>query len=79
MREVRLSAWQCWKRAQVDVRVRDGLAADYAGWQARAAAEVPDAWPVPIERLVGVQLGAVLGAAAHLAGAADIPAGRAIR
>ncbi|MBA8794192.1 hypothetical protein FHX74_001797 [Friedmanniella endophytica] len=51
-------------------RLRGELGADYARWQAAAAADVSDAWLVPIERLVGVQLGAVLAAAAHLAASA---------
>lgn len=58
--------------APVEVRrFRAELAEAYQAWQQQAAADVPNAWLVPIERLVGVQLGAILGAASCLEVAHD--------
>ncbi|GAA0956569.1 M14 family zinc carboxypeptidase [Frigoribacterium faeni] len=51
-------------------RLADETAALYATWQAAAAA-VDRAEVIPIASLVGVQYGAVLAAAAHLAAASD--------
>lgn len=44
-------------------RLRDRLADRYALWQAD---EVPDATPIPIRKLVGVQFGAILACASHV-------------
>jgi hypothetical protein len=44
-------------------RLRDRLAERYALWQAD---EVPDAAPIPIRKLVGVQFGAILACASHV-------------
>jgi len=47
-------------------RLRDRLAERYATWQADAAT---GAEPIPIRKLVGVQFGAILACASHVAGA----------
>jgi hypothetical protein len=55
-------------------RLRAELAEVYAGWQAEAETGTPDARPIPVATLVGVQLGAVLAAAELLATGAGGPA-----
>ncbi|TCL87677.1 zinc carboxypeptidase [Curtobacterium sp. PhB142] len=45
-------------------RLRDRLAERYAHWQADAATEAD---PIPVRKLVGVQYGAILACAAHVA------------
>ncbi|WP_242090833.1 M14 family zinc carboxypeptidase [Curtobacterium sp. DN_7.5] len=49
-------------------RLRDQLAERYAEWQAD---DLPDAAPIPIRTLVGVQFGAILACASHVAGGDD--------
>ena len=56
-------------------RLRDELEGAYAVWQAEAETGTPDAWPIPIATLVGVQYGAVLAAAAALAAGETAPVG----